>query len=139
MPRKDNVQEAFVAALENDGWTITHDPLTLRLRRKNVFVDLGAEKLVEAEKDGKKIAIEVKSFSASSILAEFYRAIGQYQIYKVALSKQYPDYELFLAMPHAAYALLESELLEDPDYENILNIKTVLFDIRNPKFIVWKP
>jgi hypothetical protein len=137
MPRKDSVQDAFIIALQLDGWIITHDPLTLKLRSRSVFVDLGAEKLLEAEKNGQKIAVEVKSFTGHSILTEFYRAIGQYQIYTVALKKQYPDYQLFLAMPIAAYQLLEKELLEDPEYEAAIQIKIIVFDILKPSFIKW--
>ncbi|MEO0041433.1 MAG: hypothetical protein RL329_881 [Bacteroidota bacterium] len=137
MPRKDSVQDAFVNALQLDGWVITHDPLTLKLRSRSVFVDLGAEKLLEAEKDGQKIAIEVKSFTGHSVLTEFYRAIGQYRIYTVALKKQYPDYQLFLAMPISAYELLEKELLGDSDYESAIQIKIIIFDTKKPYFIKW--
>jgi XisH protein len=41
-------------ALEKDGWTITDDPLTLNIGERSVFVDLGAEKLLTAEKQGQK-------------------------------------------------------------------------------------
>jgi len=33
-----------------DGWTITHDPLSLKIGKKDIFVDLGAEKFLAAEK-----------------------------------------------------------------------------------------
>lgn len=62
MPAKDKFHEAVKNALVHDGWTITHDPLRLRLGKRKLFVDLGAEKLLSAEKDQQKIAVEVKSF-----------------------------------------------------------------------------
>ncbi len=37
-------------ALERDGWTITHDPLRLRWGAKDLYVDLGAEQILAAEK-----------------------------------------------------------------------------------------
>lgn len=48
---------------EKDGWTITGDPLTLKVGGRSAFVDLSAEKLFAAEKEGKRIAMEVKSFT----------------------------------------------------------------------------
>lgn len=67
MPAKDLYHEAVKNALIKDGWTITHDPLRLRLRRgKSLFVDLGAERLLAAERGAEKIAVEVKSFARAS-------------------------------------------------------------------------
>ena len=40
----------------------THDPLRLKWGVKDMYVDLGAEQLVTAEKAGRKIAVEIKSF-----------------------------------------------------------------------------
>ena len=57
MPARDIYHEAVKNALVKDGWTITHDPLRLRLRRgRNLFVDLGAERLLAAERGTEKIA-----------------------------------------------------------------------------------
>ena len=53
-------------ALIKDGWTITDDPLRLRWGKKDMYVDLGAHKLLTAEKDKRKIAVEVKSFVGRS-------------------------------------------------------------------------
>jgi hypothetical protein len=49
-------------ALEKDAWTITNDPLVIQYGAKDLFVDLGAEKIIAAEKIGRKIAVEMKSF-----------------------------------------------------------------------------
>jgi hypothetical protein len=49
-------------ALEKDGWTITDDPLVLRLSPRTYYVDLAAERLIAAERGGRYIAVEVKSF-----------------------------------------------------------------------------
>ena len=62
MPARDIYHETVKNALVKDGWTITHDPLRLRLRRgKNLFVDLGAERLLAAERGTEKIAVEIKT------------------------------------------------------------------------------
>jgi hypothetical protein len=45
MAAKDIYHDHVRTALEKDGWTITHDPLTITLEdtSDNLFVDLGAE------------------------------------------------------------------------------------------------
>nr|WP_313898253.1 element excision factor XisH family protein [Nodosilinea sp. LEGE 07298] len=62
MPARDLYHDAVRVALEKDGWTITDDPLILTIGLRSVFVDLGAEKLIAAERGTEKIAVEVKSF-----------------------------------------------------------------------------
>ncbi len=48
------------------GWTISHDPLSLKWGVKDMYVDLGAEQLLAAEKGLRKIAVEIKSFIGPS-------------------------------------------------------------------------
>jgi len=51
MAAKDIIHEPVRKALENDGWTITADPLTLKYEDKYVLTDLGAERvLIGAER-----------------------------------------------------------------------------------------
>lgn len=57
---KDLFHQVVKTALIKDGWTITNDPLTIRIDRVKLEVDLAAEKVFAAEKDGQKIAVEVK-------------------------------------------------------------------------------
>ena len=59
---KDVYHNTVRTALEKDGWTITHDPLTLKIGGRSAYVDLGAEKLFAAEKGGQRIAVEVEKF-----------------------------------------------------------------------------
>ncbi|MFN4256318.1 MAG: element excision factor XisH family protein [Saprospiraceae bacterium] len=69
---KDIFHDIVRTALENDGWTITHDPLVLvndESRRREI--DLGAEKIIAAERGTEKIAVEAKSFLGSSFTYEF--------------------------------------------------------------------
>ena len=49
MPAKDLYHEAVKNALIKDGWTITHDPLTLKIGESRLFMDLGAEQMIGAE------------------------------------------------------------------------------------------
>lgn len=72
MPATDKFHDAVRTALQQDGWLITHDPLFLQVGGVNMFVDLGAEKLIAAQKDDRKIAVEVKSFLGQSQISEFH-------------------------------------------------------------------
>lgn len=76
MPAKDFHHNAVRNALIKDGWTITHDPFHLQWGGSNMFVDLGAERLVAAEKADQKIAVEIKGFGGPSEMAELEKAIG---------------------------------------------------------------
>lgn len=66
MPAKDIYHDCVKQALIKDGWSITKDPLRLRWGRKDMYVDLGAEKLFLAEKQNVTIAVEIKTFAAVS-------------------------------------------------------------------------
>jgi hypothetical protein len=99
MSRKDTFHDIVRRALEKDGWTITHDPLLLRYELGNLYIDLGAEKVLAAEREGQKIAVEVKN----SAVSEFHTALGQFISYRILLAEQYPDYVLYLAVPLDAY------------------------------------
>src|SRR5512140_3775229 len=63
-------------ALIKDGWTITHDPLTLSFGVHNLYVDLGAERVFAAERDGEQIAVEIKSFVGQSEVADMEQEIA---------------------------------------------------------------
>lgn len=52
-----------------------------------------------AEKEGQRIAVEVKGFSGPSEVTELERAIGQFTLYRLVLAKREPDYVLYLAVP----------------------------------------
>jgi len=77
MPAKDMFHDLVKRALQQDGWVITHDPLFIEWGEAEIYVDLGAEKLLAAEKGQQKIAVEVKSFLAPSVMSEFHTAVGQ--------------------------------------------------------------
>ena len=62
MSAKDLFHNVVKQALESQQWVITDDPLTFKFGKVNFQVDLGAERLIGAEKEGEKIAVEIKSF-----------------------------------------------------------------------------
>lgn len=71
MPALDTYHEAVKSALIKDGWTITHDPLRLAVGPRGVYIDLGAERLLAAERGTEMIAVEVKSFVGPSEIHDF--------------------------------------------------------------------
>src|SRR5262249_44383080 len=97
MSRQDGLHETCKNALIKAGWTITHDPYTIRRGRQNLYIDLGAEMPLAAEKDGLKIAVEVKSLIGSLDMAELERALGQYILYRSLLKRREPERLLYLA------------------------------------------
>jgi hypothetical protein len=101
---KDLFHEVVKTALIKDGWQITDDPLFLKVGGVDFFIDLDAEKLLAAERDDEKIAVEIKSFINTSTIADFHLAIGQFINYRTALKLKNPDRKLFLAIPDNAYS-----------------------------------
>ncbi|MEM7657213.1 MAG: element excision factor XisH family protein [Bacteroidota bacterium] len=97
MSAQDKYHELVKAALQKDGWTITHDPLKLKVGKRKLKIDLGAERVLAAEKGEEKIAIEIKSFLGPSLLTDFYHALGQYSVYRLTLAKVDETRTLFLA------------------------------------------
>jgi hypothetical protein len=109
MSRLDVYHDAVRHALDKDGWTITHDPLTLSVGGRDVYVDLGAEKPIAAEKQGQRIAVEVKSFLGASPVRDLEEAIGQFVFYRNLLQAQEPERRLYLAIRDKTFRGVFSE------------------------------
>src|SRR5271154_3798586 len=99
MPAKDTHHDSLRSALVKDGWTITDDPFRLVWGKRDFYVDLGAERVVAAEKAGKRIAVEVKSVLGASQMRDRELSLGQFLLYRSILEEQEPDRVLFLAIP----------------------------------------
>jgi hypothetical protein len=102
MSRRDFYHETVKQALIQEGWTITHDPYIFDTDPQ-LSTDLGAERLIAAERETEKIAVEIKSFLTESQVVDLEKAIGQYGLYRRFLQMQEPDRELYLAVPQYAY------------------------------------
>lgn len=104
---RDFTHDIVKRALEKEGWTITHDPYAIRLVEPIgdtiMQIDLGAEKLMAAEKGTEKIAVEVKTFASDSQISAFHTALGQMLDYALGLEYQEPDRVLYLAVPSFAF------------------------------------
>lgn len=139
MPARDIYHEAAKKAMIKDGWTITHDPFRIRLARgKNLFVDLGAERLIAAERGIEKIAIEIKSFRSASDMQDLEEAVGQFVLYNQLLNRYAPERKLYLAVTdEIGTSVFEEEagkiLIEDGI------IRVVTFDPLQEEIVRWIP
>jgi hypothetical protein len=108
MAAKDVIHDAVKNALIKDGWTITDDPFTIKYKKVSLLIDLAAERAIAAERNGVKIAVEVKSFLNPSLLNDLKTAIGQYEIYLSYLEIIEPDRKLYIAIDEETYEALTS-------------------------------
>jgi XisH protein len=99
---KDRFHYAVKTALEKEGWIITADPYEISLGDVDFEIDLAAQMLA-AQREGKKIAVEIKSFIANSKVSDFHTALGQFMNYKFALEEFEPERELYIAIPESIY------------------------------------
>lgn len=138
MPVRDIYHDAVKRALIKDGWTITHDPLKLKLGRKDMYVDLGAERLLAAEKRGRQIAVEVKSFVGPSQLHDLEEALGQFVLYHDVLTELESQRELYLAVPHKILL----DIFEEPLGQLLLKnnrAQLIVFDPHEEVIVRWIP
>jgi len=111
MARKDFYHQNVIDSLDNDGWKVTDDPLRVQYGDRTLLVDLGAEPIIGAEKDGQKIAVEIKSFLNNSAVQSLEDAIGQYKLYHMVFERTQMDRTLYLAVPSHSYDGIFSEPL----------------------------
>ncbi|MCG9884252.1 MAG: XisH family protein [Cyanobacteria bacterium] len=101
---RDKFHNAVRRGLEKQAWEITHDPLRLEFGAGDrLEIDLGAQQLLGAQRTGKKIAVEIKSFLNDSAMLDFHLALGQFLNYRLALERLDPDRMLYLAVPIVPY------------------------------------
>lgn len=123
-------------ALEKDGWEITDDPYFLYYRGIKMEVDLGAEKLIAANKNREKILVEIKSFVSQSKVYAWHSIVGQFENYLMALEKQDPDRELYLALPDLILdEFFETKFVQDSIQRH--NMKIIIYDTKENSIIKW--
>ena len=139
MPAQDIYHDAVVRGLIADGWMITHDPLSLSYGGRDLYVDLGAERTtIAAERDGQKIAIEIKSFLGSSPVRDLQEAVGQYQVYRSVLTEIEPGRILYLAVPQRVYESLCAERFGQLILQR-LQLRLMVFDEHEERIVAWIP
>jgi hypothetical protein len=136
MAAKDIYHDTVRTALEKDGWIITDDPLRLTIGARSVYVDLGAEKLFAAEKEDRKIAVEVKSFVGVSPVSDLEKAMGQYLIYSKILEDKEPERRLYLAISRTIFGDIFSEQIGQM-LLNKTDLKLIVFNPITQEIVQW--
>jgi hypothetical protein len=136
MGAKDLYHDNVRTALIKDGWTITDDPFSLKIGERDLFVDLGAEKLLIADRGQEKIAIEVKSFISPSPVKDLENALGQYILYANIMAREYPDRTLYLAIRDEIYYSFFLEEIAQLVLET-QHLKLLVFDAIEEVIVQW--
>jgi hypothetical protein len=138
VPARDIYHDTVKSALQKDGWTITHDPFPLQIGKKRLSVDLGAERLISAERETQKIVVEVKSFVGQSDVKDLEQALGQYILYRQILNEMGIGRSLYLAVSRPTFYSVFTIELGQILLKNQI-IKLVVFDDENEVIVEWIP
>lgn len=129
MPKRDIFHQTVKNALQKDGWTVTYDPFFVPTEGGvNFFIDLGLESIIGAARNDKNVAIEIKSFDATTPTYSFYEILGQFLLYRMALEEQTEPWELYVAMSEQGY----QKLHEAPIFRRAIDEFSVKLVIFNP-------
>lgn len=137
MPARDIFHQAVKNALQKDGWLITHDPLSITAGGVDLYIDLGAERLLAAERDGEKIAVEIKSFLSGSLVTEFHTALGQFLNYRLALATNHQVRDLYLAVADDTYQTFFALPFIQLALEQY-QVKVLIFNPEKAEVSAWK-
>ena len=104
----------------------------------DLFIDIGAERLIGAERNGERIAVEIKSFIKPSPVQDLKEAIGQYILYGdvMANSKENSDRTLFLAVRDETYR----DVFSGKETQRLLtnrNIRLLVFEPEEEVITQW--
>jgi hypothetical protein len=140
MPARDSIHAAVVNALVKDGWEITDDPLYLEFGNRHLFIDIGAEDsaLVSLEREGVRIAIEIKTLAGPSPMLALEHAVGQFVLYNLMLEEVDSGRQLYLAVPDSTYATLLQEPLGALVVER-LPLPIVAVNCAREEVVEWSP
>ncbi len=133
---RDKFHQEVKNALANDGWKITHDPLYLKVGRIPIHIDLGAEKIIGAERDGEQIAVEIKTFGIASFITALYEAVGKYIVYREALLVRKSERVLYLAIPNNVYEAFGEEEIVTSVFEKY-EFKILLYEPKSGTIVSW--
>jgi hypothetical protein len=138
MAAKDIYHDSFVRALQKDGWSITHDPLSIQIDSTTLLIDIGAEQMVTADRNDEHIAVEIKSFVSLSAVQDLKEAVGQFWLYELALQKspEHRDRTLFLAIRDEMYQSVFVKGIGKLFLENDA-IRFIIFDPATEEIREW--
>jgi hypothetical protein len=142
MPGRDIYHNAVKTALIADGWTVTHDPYRIEYGGKDAYIDLGAEReiadvVLAAERDATRIAIEIKTFTGPSVLADLQQALGQYLLYRSWMRRIEPERMLYLAVDtETAMGVFDAAFGQIVADE--AQIRLVVVDMLMERIVAWR-
>ncbi len=135
---KDAFHKNVKVALQKEGWIITSDPLQVKFGKLDLYIDLGAQRIIGAEREGEKIAIEIKSFLGQSTVTEFHAAIGQFIGYRDVLSVVETNRTLYLAVPLITY----QDFFQVQEFAQLVmrknQIKLIVYDPLQEIIVQWQ-
>ena len=136
MPAKDIYHEAVKNALIKDGWSILADPYKIKYKDAELFADLATEKPLAAERNGRKIVVEIKSFLSPSPMRDFEIALGQYILYRNLISLTEPEYQIYLAIKDSIYEnFFQRESIQD--IVKINQLLLLVVEMEKEKILQW--
>ncbi|NMG18194.1 XisH family protein [Brasilonema bromeliae] len=136
MAAKDLFHNAVKQALLKDQWIITADPLTIKIEKVKFEIDLAAEKVLAAQKAGRKIAVEIKSFLNPSAITDFHGALGQFLNYRLALQMSEPNRILYLAVPVDTFESFFQEPFTQ-EAVKVYQVKLIVYEPLQQVIIKW--
>jgi hypothetical protein len=137
MPAKNIYHDAVRDALVADGWTVTHDPFTLRAGQRRLYVDLAADRVaLVAARGAEQIAVEVQSFRAVSDIEDLHHAVGQYVVYRSLMEVEHPDRVLYLAVPDVVFRNVFEEAVGQIVRERV-GIRLLVFSPTTRRVTRW--
>jgi hypothetical protein len=137
MAAKDLFHQAVKQALLKEQWVITADPLKIKIEGVRFEIDLAAEKILAAEKEERKIAVEIKSFLNNSVLTDFHVALGQFLNYRLALQMSESNRMLYLAVPLDTFDSFFQERFVQEALK-IYQVKLIVYEPQKEIILVWK-
>jgi XisH protein len=140
MPAKDIFHESVKVALQKDGWIILREDWYIEVDTMGlgIYIDLAAQKFIEAEKEGKRIAVEIKSFVSESNMTSFQKALGQFLVYAKAVKKQLLDWTVYLAVPVDIYNSFFLRFSFIKEMVEEYDLKLIVFHPDSKEIVLWR-
>jgi hypothetical protein len=134
---RDLFHKAVRSALLKEQWDITADPLKIKIDGVKLEIDLAADKVLAAEKSGRKIAIEIKSFLNNSTITDFHGALGQFLNYRLGLQMTDSDRVLYLAVPEDTFDSFFQERFVQEAIK-LYQLRLLVYDSDKEVIVLWK-
>lgn len=101
-----------------------------------MHIDIGAEKMIGAQRNGEKIAVEIKTFGKASFITALHEAVGKYIIYRTVLKHIKSDRILYLALPEDVYIEFGNEPIVQSVFAEY-DFKLLLYEPTNQRITLW--